>query len=154
MTEICERYGTETKGLSPDFFDALTAYDWPGNIRELVNTLEGAITSARREPCLFSNHLPTRIRIHVARASVSKNKKPPANAIATEKTAPANTRRKFREVREAVLAEMEQNYFQDLIELTKGGIKEAGEISGLSRNRLYIYLKRHKIDRSGWPRRA
>ena len=40
MTTICKRDKMDTKGISPDFFEALEAYNRPGNARELVNTLE------------------------------------------------------------------------------------------------------------------
>jgi len=63
----------ETKGFSPDFFETLNAYDWPGNVRELIHTMDRALTVARFEPTLFPRHLPTKLRVHEARVSVSKN---------------------------------------------------------------------------------
>ena len=150
VAKICESYRLETKGISPDFFDALYVYDWPGNVRELINTIERAVLEARQEPTLFPKHLPTHIRIQAARSSVRETMKPPVKGIPLEKSALTETLGRFREVREATLAEMEKNYFQELIELTKGSIKEACRVSGLGRNRLYIYLKRHNISRLGW----
>ena len=35
--------GTETRTLSPEALQALTAHSWPGNIRELRNVLEGIV---------------------------------------------------------------------------------------------------------------
>ena len=148
--KISARYGTDTKGFSPDFFDTLHAYEWPGNVRELVNTLEGTISKACHEPTLFPKHLPAHIRIHLARASVSKSRKIPPEETQVEKKTLSKMLLKFRAVRETALAEMENNYFQDLMELTRGSIKKACEISGLGRNRLYIYLKKHNISRFGW----
>ena len=150
VTNLCHNIGTETKGLSPEFYEILQKYEWPGNVREFINGLVGAIIEARHEPTLFPKHLPMQIRVQNAKASANKSKKSTAKSIPSEKAAPYNPPRKFREVRDAVLAEMEKKYFQDLMELTKGSIKEACEISGLSRNRLYIYLKKHEISRLGW----
>jgi len=145
-------YKHETKGISPDFFDALYGYEWPGNVRELINTLEKAIIETQHEPILYPKHLPTHIRIQAARASVNNIEKPQKKTAPLDRITPSKTSRKFRDVREATLAEMEKNYFQDLMEITKGSIKEACEISGLGRNRLYAYLKKHQISRLGWRR--
>ena len=70
MMKICERYTIGTKGFSPEFLEALRAYEWPGNVRELINAMERAIASARHEPTLYPNHLPTEIRAKIARSSV------------------------------------------------------------------------------------
>ena len=39
-----ERQGKEIKGLGPGVLDTLLAYEWPGNIRELENVIERAVT--------------------------------------------------------------------------------------------------------------
>ena len=41
----------------------------------------------------------------------------------------------------------ERDYFEKLISLTNGSIKEACRISGLSRSRLYAILNKHNITR-------
>ncbi len=138
-----ERRGTGTKGFSPEFFEALDAYDWPGNVRELFNALERALASAHLEPTLFPNHLPVNIRIKVARASVSKEK--PSIAIPGGSPAISGVPPQLRDFRGA----MEQKYLIDLISLTKGNIKEACRISGLSRSRLYVLMKKYQISPLG-----
>ena len=47
MVKLCERDGMETKGFSPDFFEVLIDYDWPGNTRELINALENSLANAK-----------------------------------------------------------------------------------------------------------
>ena len=42
MEEICQRYHIPDKALSGEAFSKLLNYDWPGNLRELENVLEGA----------------------------------------------------------------------------------------------------------------
>jgi two-component system, NtrC family, response regulator len=150
VASICDRYELETKGLSSDFLDALHAYDWPGNVRELVNIIESGILEAREEPVLFPDHLPTHIRIQAARSSVVESTDPDAEPLSPEEGAPFEELGRFRDVREAALAEVEKHYFQKLMALTKGSIKDACRISDLGRNRLYIYLKKHNISRLGW----
>ena len=42
MEDICQRYHIPEKSLSGEAFSKLINYDWPGNLRELENVLEGA----------------------------------------------------------------------------------------------------------------
>ena len=42
MEQICQRYHIPEKSLSGEAFSRLINYDWPGNLRELENVLEGA----------------------------------------------------------------------------------------------------------------
>jgi two-component system, NtrC family, response regulator len=150
LTKRCGIMGVETKGLSPEFLQMLRDYEWPGNVRELINSLEEAIIKAPQEPILFPLHLPSQIRIRSASALLGWSKKSPTGVTPVDMAPPDQSLSTFQEIRESTLAEMEQKYFQRLMELTKGNIKEACRISGLSRNRLYIYLKRHNITRFGW----
>ena len=53
----------------------------------------------------------------------------------------------LKEYREAGIANLEKEYLEKLLSVSKGNIKEAGKISGLSRSRLYGLLKKHNIER-------
>ncbi len=143
VTRICERYGVGIKGFSSDFLEALMAYEWPGNVRELVNALERAISAAFHEPTLFPKHLPTEIRVQVARASVFKENPGPGSEVKPVDSRP--TLEPLREYRDAAIAKAEKSYLEDLIRLTAGNIKEACHMSGLSRPRLYALLKQYNI---------
>ena len=111
MRKICEMYGLGLKGLSPDFLEILDAYDWPGNVRELVNTIDWAIVAARSEDTLFSKHLPTRIRIQAARASVSKETHG-TKKLGKDDT-PPETFPSMKQFRESLLSEGEKKYMKD-----------------------------------------
>ncbi len=133
MARVCERYQIGTKGFSPEVFDALMAYEWPGNVRELVNAIERAISDAYHEPTLFPKHLPLDLRVKVARSSVKKEAIPTAEGVV-----PLGS---LAECRHAA----EGRYLRDLMFRTKGKIREACRISGLSRSRLYVLLKKHNL---------
>ena len=141
---FCERYGIAPKGFSPELIKTLLAYSWPGNVREFVHTMERVLASARFEPTLFPKHLPTNIRVEVARATVEHDTSTgiPLNGE-TIQTLP-----KLNDYREEVYLEAEKNYLCDLLELTDHSIPEACRISGLSQSRLYALLKKHEITRS------
>ena len=151
MNRLCENYGIGPKGFSPDIFDLLAAYDWPGNVRELFNTIERILAEAQYEPTFFPKHLPEHIRIHVARASVAKGKGYPDPGTATDSSKGPQTLPRYREFREDSLADLEKGYFEQLMAMTRGNIKEACHVSGLGRTRLYSLLKKYGVSRLGWP---
>ncbi len=151
---ICQNQNIQAKGFSPDFFDTLLAYQWPGNIRELFNTLEVSITRSFDEPILFTKHIPKSIRAQVARLSVPIKTEPDeipqqvsSNQISSNLPQGILP---FREYRESVLAKIEREYCELLMRTTKGNIKIACEKSGFGRSRLYSLLKKHQVSRFGW----
>ena len=143
LQELSERYGIETKEYSPEFLDLLLCYPWPGNVRELINALEKTMITARYERVLFPKHLPTHIRIQVVRSSIREKDKDEIAGAQSPMVFP-----NIQELREKVIEEAEKKYLQDLLSFTRNDIKEACRISDLSRSRLYLLLKKHKIFRS------
>jgi two-component system, NtrC family, response regulator len=143
---LCENYGLGPKGFAPEFIQALIDYDWPGNVRELVNSLDMAVALAHYEPTLFPKHLPSKIRIQLARALVSKRELP--DNMVGENTNAAVSLPKLREYRDVAVKQAEKQYLQNLMGSVRGDIKEACRISGLSQPRLYALLKQHKISKS------
>jgi two-component system NtrC family response regulator len=143
MGDLCERYGIGMKDFSSEFLEVLMNYQWPGNVRELVNALEKAIIGARYEPILFPKHLPTHIRIQLARAKASRSVSPETGAK-DNPTMPESLP-KLKDYRNEAMAEMERKYLKDLLIMTQGNISDALRISGLSRSRLYGLLKKYQI---------
>jgi two-component system NtrC family response regulator len=140
MKDLCERFGIEPKGASPEFWDVVTEYQWPGNVRELIQALEKALLSAKDEPMLFPKHLPTYIRIQVARNSFPK--KPASRGTPEMRSGAPKVPSKLKEVRKAAVFEAEQRYLKDLISFVGGDADEACRISGLSRSRFYTLLRK------------
>jgi two-component system NtrC family response regulator len=149
LTKLCDRYGIGTKGVSPEFIESLNAYDWPGNVRELINALEKSIAAVQNGPTLFPMHLPTNIRVNLARSSVSAAPEKEATPTMPKAAAPASlpgASEDFPMLKELVEA-TEKQYLADLLAITGGDIKETCRISGLSRSRLYDRLKKFGISR-------
>jgi two-component system, NtrC family, response regulator len=121
------------------------AYDWPGNVRELINTLERALAAARHEPTLYPSHLPSHIRVKVARCAVSKE------GFTKDEAPRAAPLLKLKDFREMAIARAEKQYLQDLMEITGNDIKEACRLSSLSMPRLYALLKKHGVNRTSTP---
>ncbi|MBI4772695.1 MAG: sigma-54-dependent Fis family transcriptional regulator [Deltaproteobacteria bacterium] len=145
LRQLSETYGAGTKGVSPEFCEALLSYDWPGNVRELLFAIERAMVSSGNDPVLFPKHLPTNIRVKLARSSVGRG-------YAGETSERAVTPRpaqlpSLKEYRNSMIDEAEKNYLRQLVSLTGGSMRESCRISGLSQSRLYHLLKIHKLPR-------
>jgi two-component system NtrC family response regulator len=142
INDLSQRFGMIAKRASPEFWETVTAYPWPGNVRELVQGLEKALIAAKDEPMLFPKHLPTYIRIHVARSlypmkSASPGK--PGIGSSNPKAPPD-----LKEIRRTAVSEAEQRYLKDLLSFAGGDNNKARRISGLSRSRFYTLLRKHR----------
>jgi two-component system NtrC family response regulator len=142
MNDLCERFGIVPKGASPEFWEIVTGYPWPGNVRELIQALEKALLSAKEEPMLFPKHLPTYIRIQVARSSFPQ--KPAIPGKPEIRASVPKVPPQLKTIRKAAVSEAEQQYLKDLISFTGGDKNKACRISGLSRSRFYTLLKKHR----------
>ena len=57
---------------------------------------------------------------------------------------------RYRDFRRKVLEKAERNYFSEIVFLAEGNLEKACDMSGLSRSRLYAFLRKHGISlRSG-----
>lgn len=148
VNRICSYYRIDTKGISPDFIDALESYEWPGNVRELIHVLERTITLTRDEPTLYACHLPLYIRVKAARSAVSHAASPreetgakPGGSPAPGSMAGEGAIATLQQAREKA----ERQYLVDLIRSIGRDIDKCCELSGLSRARLYQLLKKYDL---------
>ncbi|NJB67564.1 two-component system NtrC family response regulator [Desulfobaculum xiamenense] len=157
---ISRKNGIAPKTFAPDFIDTLRAYGWPGNIRELSNTLESAIVGAYFEPELFATHLPERIRISTLKSAIAD-----ASAVTPNAAAPCpnetgnrdglvygfDTRPEhfpeYKDFRNDVLDAADREYFTRLMEAADWKVSRACDLSGLGKSRLYVQLRKYGIDR-------
>ena len=139
VARLCDRYGLDTKGFAPEFFQALEAYSWPGNIRELVNAIDNALAVSGNDPKLYHTHLPTNIRVQLARNTICKGNGRKSRA---NECKPLNGKLpKFKEFRQSV----EKKYLEDLIMQSFSDVKKACQASGISRSRLYELLAKYDL---------
>jgi DNA-binding NtrC family response regulator len=106
--------------LSPDLENTLQSYRWPGNIRELRQTLERMVLFSEGETL-------TSKELHIEHSSngtmVSRDQ------ILT-------------------LLELEHRYIEKVLQVENGRVEEAAKKLGLSRSALYEKIKKHGIDLS------
>jgi two-component system NtrC family response regulator len=150
----CRESAQRPKTLMKDFLDTLTACDWPGNVREFVNTVAVAVDNSMDEPCLYSHHLPVDVRISAAKSLFrSRPDREQPNLFEPGQTqgaialpfVPGGELPELREVRESVVGQLENIYMRQLVDSCANDVPEACRRSGLSRARLYELLKKHLI---------
>lgn len=134
LARLCQRYGVETKGVAADFVEVLSVYDWPGNIRELYQTIEQVFTDQSLGPTCFSIHLPNRFRVLQAKAGLQP--KNTSTASATVEQLPSWKEYRF---------QFERDYVERLVQQANGSAKNGCRISGLSRTRLYQLLNKYDL---------
>ncbi len=141
IRKFCDQYQIGGKGVSKEFMEALLTYKWPGNIRELANTIERVVSVASDDQTLYPIHLPTDIRSKLMIDSIL-----PRNLTPQKSENPIKTPLNFPKLKE-LIESTERNYFKDLITFSEGNINEVCTISGLSRANVYARLKKYNITR-------
>ena len=58
VSEMNQRHGRKVSGVAPSMLDRLMAHSWPGNARELRNTIERAVILCPDGAPLDAGHLP------------------------------------------------------------------------------------------------
>jgi two-component system response regulator GlrR len=111
-----KRMNKEVRGFLPDAMQKLMLYPWPGNIRELENTVEKAVVLSIQD-MITADLLPDVLQ------SVENQVKP------------------LTEARE----EFERRYLKEALQLTGGNISRAAQIAGRYRADFYKLLKKYGL---------
>ena len=157
---LCENHDIESKGFVPEFLETLKMYDWPGNTRELINSLEKSILAGYDSPTLYPNHLPARVRMPYLKSSMEKKRNGTENTDFTKKPATPffsinlpedflNPVKPLNQVKNHILGETEKLYLLNLLESANGDLDKAASLADLSKSHIYNLLKKHEISRSG-----
>jgi DNA-binding NtrC family response regulator len=131
--------------LSHEAMEAMTAYHWPGNIRELKNCLE-RMMAYNSGPLLHFEDLPTTVawntRAQNATGFVSSIAAGGPSTVTTRQVAvPAFTQQAV-----IPLHELERCAIQHAIEHTKGDRTIAAQLLGIGRTTLYRKLKDYQLE--------
>jgi two-component system, NtrC family, response regulator AtoC len=123
LERLGARAGREGIRVTRDALDALVRYAWPGNIRQLRNTLEAALTFGRGDE-IGLDDVPAEIR----RAGVNRG----IVVGAAD--------------RELTLAELEKEYIFEMLRRTNGNKSRASDLLGIPRRTLYRRLEQYAAE--------
>lgn len=122
LAAFAAKHGRRVQALTPAALALLKGYDFPGNVRELANTIERAVIVSRE-------------------AQIDDVDMPEALRFAVAAQARGNRRR--------TLAEVEDQYISETLTATGGNKTEAARILGISRKNLYERLARQAKGEEG-----
>jgi transcriptional regulator with PAS, ATPase and Fis domain len=115
LKSYAAKHGRNVSGVTPELLAVLKEYEFPGNVRELANTIERAVIIAKGNRVEVSD-LPEAIRAGV---SLERKRKKPQS-----------------------LAQVEAEYVAETLAATGGNKTQAARILGISRKNLYERLAR------------
>ncbi|MDC7225921.1 MAG: sigma-54-dependent Fis family transcriptional regulator [Spirochaetales bacterium] len=132
-THFLKRFSKESgkyiDGFSSGAIDVINSYTWPGNIRELENTIERAVIICENE-LIETSALPPKIISNL-----------PDTAHAG--TVPAEMG--FGNSRSNGINEVELDYIKNLLSKHRGNLRSAAAEMGVARSTLYNKLRKYKI---------
>jgi two-component system response regulator GlrR len=116
LQRISREMGKEIEEFSKDAMQKLISYPWPGNIRELENTIECAVAMTNRN--VITEDL----------------------ILQTQNISPEGLK-SFKYAKE----NFEKNYLIQLFELTRGNVSKAAELAGKYRADIYELIKKYNL---------
>ncbi|MDL2316947.1 sigma-54 dependent transcriptional regulator [Desulfovibrio sp. OttesenSCG-928-A18] len=66
------KYDMKPKVFASDALEALASYSWPGNVREILYTVEAAALTSAEDPLILQQHLSVHLRAQVARSRIEE----------------------------------------------------------------------------------
>ncbi len=126
LKRFAEQLGKEEPEIAPEAYQKLLAYSWPGNVRQLQNTMEYAVVLARKNR-ITVKELPSEVQLPVA---LQKPERQAPQIGGGGKS----------------LNELERNAILEALAQSHGNKKKAAEALGIQRPTLYNKMKRYAIE--------
>jgi two-component system response regulator HydG len=147
ITEFADRNGQQIDGIRPEALDLLECYPWPGNIRELRNTIERAVVLCPGR-IIQVDDLPDSVRAHkptTAPGQPTTSSPPGREAVSPAVATPLAS--VVAEKQEATLAEAKEaaeaeRIWEALRKHNNNKLRAAEEL-GISRMTLYKKMHRY-----------
>jgi two-component system response regulator GlrR len=116
LKSLCEKQGHAVNDFTPEAMEMLTACDWPGNVRQLLNVVE--------QCCALSTAplIPARLVVRALRET-------PTTVLSY-----ADAKQRF-----------ERDYLIQLLKITHGRVTEAARLAVRNRTEFYRLLQRHHL---------
>ncbi len=128
LRKFCRSNGRRTMIINEDAMQALAAYSWPGNIRELQNVIE-RVVSLTTSRTISLNDLPEHVRENTGESDLLNL----SNLT-------------LKEARRRWMEKFEKKYLIDLLKLSRGNISQVARRAGVNRMTVYRMLKQYNIN--------
>jgi two-component system response regulator GlrR len=131
LNKVSQQLKKEVKGFTPEALQKLMLHDWPGNIRELENTIEYAVAMTRQ------NMLGAETVLHSRNSQGDEG----GNDAASQIVGNEGPVRSYKEAKYL----FERGYLIHLLELSGGKASQAAKLAEKSRTDFYELLRKHEI---------
>jgi DNA-binding NtrC family response regulator len=125
--EFNARNNRNVPAFSPEVLLRLSAYEWPGNVRQLENTIERLVLLAGSRPVTLED-LPPNLRGDVVDINAGLLDLPPSGV----------------DLR-LLLAQLEERFIDQALQRTGGNKNRAAELLGMNRTTLVEKLRRRNV---------
>ncbi|MCG8616033.1 MAG: sigma-54 dependent transcriptional regulator, partial [Desulfobacterales bacterium] len=140
--KLCAQHGLPAKALLPETLAILEAYHWPGNVRELINVLEQALLTDPALELVYPMALPNKLRVAYLEKGMEVKTHHPDPPPPKDPNIPLPP---FKEYRAQAIEAMEEDYFRKLLTRCDNDIDRVADLSGLSKNRVYHYIRKFDL---------
>ncbi|MFT5471616.1 MAG: DNA-binding NtrC family response regulator [Verrucomicrobiales bacterium] len=144
VNEYVERFALRlNKGdlrVAPGVMDLLSRYEWPGNVRELANAVERAVLLSDGDE-LAVEEFPDSVSTSGGARLIAKHSR---EAL----TLPDDWREMdWAGLREAAVERLENLYFQQLLEQTRGRVGKTADLAGIQPRSLFTKMRKHGLSK-------
>jgi two-component system response regulator GlrR len=120
LKKYSQKMGKTVAGLNPLALQKLMRYDWPGNIRQLENTIEYAVA-------MTQHNMITEDLIFITKTESQESFHESLKTLKAAKNA------------------FMRHYLINLLKTTKGNVSKAAEMAGQYRTNFHNVLKKHNV---------
>ncbi|MDT8862001.1 sigma 54-interacting transcriptional regulator [Alkalihalobacillus sp. MEB130] len=124
LKKYFQEYKVQEKKVAPEVINKLMNYDWPGNIRQLVNTTEQLVTLVE-EDVIEVSHLPAQVKDQSRTTVISQSQSQPLKRNRMEQ---------------------EKATIEEILEEVGGNKTEAAKRLGIHRTTIYKKLKQYNLE--------
>ena len=117
LSQLAVKYHKSVNGFAPEAMEMLVAASWPGNVRQLYNTVEQSVALATTPI----------IPVSLAQQAIQNQQ--------AEFASFEDARRRF-----------EREYLTELLKITEGNVTQAARLAKRNRTEFYKLLGRHQLD--------
>ena len=143
LRKFARKSGKDLRRLSPEAINALSAYAWPGNVRQLENAIERAVVLARGDE-ITTDDLPVDVAGIAPRGDNGAVGLGVGDAI--DLAARVLGEVPYAEAKRRVLRDFDRAYAQNLLARSNGNVSEAARLAGLDRSNFRRVLRKHGSD--------
>lgn len=126
LAQFCAKTGAEFQGITREAMDALEAYDWKGNVRELQNVIETCVALEEGE-WITTRYLPSRV-------------------LAAEEVKKAQ-RSQDASVLESVVGGFEKRFLEEQLRANDWNYRQTARNLGIHRNTVANKVNKYRIQK-------